>query len=116
LVLLAPFYDTYTLSGLWAKAHLLSGDVRAALQKGLEESSGKTFDDFMPPSLAPLLSQQPQLKVLIVHDTADKITAFKHSAQMAELGKNITLYEAKKLGHIAVLAASAACRSTRRPP
>jgi pimeloyl-ACP methyl ester carboxylesterase len=111
LVLLAPFYDTYTLSGLWAKAHLLSGDVRAALQKGLEESSGKTFDDFMPPSLAPLLSQQPQLKVLIVHDKADKITAFKHSAQMAQLGKNITLYEAKKLGHIDVLA-DEACANT----
>jgi hypothetical protein len=49
--------------------------------------------------------------VLIVHDTSDKITAFKHSAQMAQLGKNITLYEAQKLGHIAVLA-DEACANT----
>jgi pimeloyl-ACP methyl ester carboxylesterase len=104
LVLIAPFYDTYTLSATWAKAHLLSDDVRAQLQLGLEASSGKTFDDFMPKSLAPLLNQQPQLPVLIVHDKADKITAYKHSAAMAQQGEHITLLTANKLGHIAVLA------------
>jgi pimeloyl-ACP methyl ester carboxylesterase len=104
LVLIAPFYDTYTLSAQWAKAHLLSDGVRKQLQRGLEISSGKTFDDFMPNSLAPLFNKQPQLPVLIVHDKADKITAYKHSAAMAELGKNIKLLTANKLGHIAVLA------------
>jgi pimeloyl-ACP methyl ester carboxylesterase len=111
LVLIAPFYDTYTLSALWAKAHLLSDDVRAQLQKGLEISSGKTFDDFMPKSLAPLFNQQPQLPVLIVHDKADKITAYKHSAAMAELGKHITLLTVNKLGHIAVLADEACAQA-----
>jgi pimeloyl-ACP methyl ester carboxylesterase len=104
LVLLAPFYDTYKLSALWAKAHLLSEDIRKALQTGLEKSSGKTFDDFMPKALVPLFNQQPKLQVLIVHDAADKITAYKHSAAMAEQGSHITLHPAHKLGHIAILA------------
>jgi pimeloyl-ACP methyl ester carboxylesterase len=94
----------FELSTLWAKAHLLSEDIRKQLQTGLEKSSGKTFDDFMPKALAPLLGQQPKLSVLIVHDKADKITAFKHSASMAEQGSNITLHQAHKLGHIAILA------------
>jgi pimeloyl-ACP methyl ester carboxylesterase len=104
LVLMAPFYDTYTLSSLWAKAHFLSDNVRAALQKGLEDDTGKKFADFMPAALAPLLNAQKHLSVLIVHDKADKITAFKHSAAMAKLGNRITLHEVRKLGHIEILA------------
>jgi pimeloyl-ACP methyl ester carboxylesterase len=104
LVLLAPFYDTYKLSATWAKSHFLSDDIRVALQTGLEKTSGKTFDDFMPHALAPLLNQQPQLPVLIVHDAADPITDFKHSAAMAKLGSHIRLHKARKLGHIAILA------------
>jgi pimeloyl-ACP methyl ester carboxylesterase len=104
LVLMAPFYDTHHLSGLWAKAHFLSEDIRAMLQAGLENSSGKKFADFMPPALANQLNAQRALPVLIVHDKADKITAFKHSAAMAQQGKHITLHEARKLGHIAILA------------
>lgn len=104
LVLMAPFYDTYTLSGLWAKAHLLPDTVRAALQKGLEDDTGKKFSDFMPAALAPLLNAQQHLSVLIVHDKADKITDFKHSATMAKLGKHIRLHEVRKLGHIEILA------------
>jgi pimeloyl-ACP methyl ester carboxylesterase len=104
LVLIAPFYDTYTLSSLWAKAHLLPDEIRAALQHGLESAAGKTFADFMPPALAPLLNQQPDLQVFIVHDRSDKITAFKHSAAMARLGQRVMLHETANLGHIAVLA------------
>ncbi len=104
LVLLAPFYDTLKLSGLWAKAHLLSDEVRAALQEGLERSSGKRFSDFMPDALAPLYQQIPHTQVLIVHDRADKITAFKHSASMAAQSPTIGLHEAKQLGHLAILA------------
>jgi alpha-beta hydrolase superfamily lysophospholipase len=104
LVLLAPFYDTHTLSTMWAKAHLLTNEIRAQLEKGLENSSGKTFDDFMPKSLAPHFNEQPKLPVLILHDKADKITAYKHSAEMAQLGHHITLTPAPKLGHIAILA------------
>jgi pimeloyl-ACP methyl ester carboxylesterase len=104
LVLMAPFYDTYTLSSLWAKAHFLSDNVRAALQKGLEDDTGKKFADFMPTALAPLLNAQSHLSVLIVHDKADKITAFKHSATMAKWGKRVTLREVRKLGHIEILA------------
>ncbi len=104
LVLIAPFYDTRKLSGLWAKAHFLSEDIRAALQSGLENSSGKKFDDFMPTALAAKFNENPKLPVLIVHDQSDKITAFKHSAALASACKNVTLHEARKLGHIAVLA------------
>jgi pimeloyl-ACP methyl ester carboxylesterase len=42
--------------------------------------------------------------VLIVHDRADKITWFRHSAELAKLASNVRLHEAHKLGHIAVLA------------
>ena len=104
LVLLAPFYDTRKLSGLWAKAHFLSDEVRGHLQTGLEASTGKKFDDFMPESLAKHFTPERDLRVLIVHDQADKITAFKHSAKLAQLGSNVTLHEARKLGHIAILA------------
>lgn len=107
LVLLAPFYDTRKLSGLWAKAHFLSEDIRAVLQEGLEQSSGKKFDDFMPPALARHFNAERGLPVLIVHDAADKVTAFKHSAAMTKLSSNITLHEARQLGHIAILADTA---------
>ncbi len=111
LVLIAPFYDTYQLSALWAKAHVLPEAVRVQLQRGLEASSGKTFDDFMPQSLAPLLNQQPELPVLIVHDKADKITAYHHSAAMARLGQRTTLLTVRQLGHIAVLADEACAQA-----
>jgi alpha-beta hydrolase superfamily lysophospholipase len=104
LVLIAPFYDTRKLSGLWAKAHFLSEDIRAALQMGLEKASGKKFEDFMPPALAEKFATKPVLPVLILHDQADKITAFKHSAALAHACPTITLHEVRKVGHIAVLA------------
>jgi alpha-beta hydrolase superfamily lysophospholipase len=104
LVLLAPFYDTHRLSSQWAKAHFLSDDIRIALQRGLENTSGKKFDDFMPASLATHFTAKRELPVLIVHDRADKVTAFKHSASLANLASHVTLHEAKALGHIAILA------------
>jgi pimeloyl-ACP methyl ester carboxylesterase len=104
LVLLAPFYDTRKLSSLWAKAHFLSEDIRTALQAGLENASDKKFEDFMPEALATRFTATRSLPLLIVHDKADKITAFKHSATLAKLAKHITLFEAHKLGHIALLA------------
>ncbi len=107
LVLLAPFYDTRKLSALWARAHFLSEDIRAVLQEGLEQSSGKKFDDFMPPALARHFNAERNLPVLIVHDVADKVTAFRHSAALTKLGSNITLHEVRQLGHIAILADSA---------
>jgi pimeloyl-ACP methyl ester carboxylesterase len=111
LVLMAPFYDTRKLSSLWAKAHFLSEDIRALLQEGLELSAGKKFDDFMPPALAEHFSTERNLPILIVHDAADKITAFKHSVALAASGSNITLHKAHQLGHIAILA-DAACIHT----
>jgi alpha-beta hydrolase superfamily lysophospholipase len=104
LVLLAPFYDTRKLSRQWAQAHLLSEPIREALERGLEKASGRKFDDFMPSSLATHLSPKRALPVLILHDPADKVTAFKHSASLAKLASNVTLLEAKSLGHIAILA------------
>ncbi len=104
LVLLAPFYDTRKLSGLWAKAHLLSDEVRAALQAGLEDASGKRFSDFLPDALVAQFNQAPHTPVLIVHDPDDKITAFKHSAEMAAKGTHIKLHPAHQLGHLGILA------------
>jgi alpha-beta hydrolase superfamily lysophospholipase len=103
LALIAPFYDTHKLSNQWAMAHLLSEEIRGLLEKGLEAASGKTFADFMPPALAEKYKQS-QTPVLIVHDRADKITAFRNSAELAKLASNVRLHEAHKLGHIAVLA------------
>ncbi len=108
LVLMAPFYDTYRLSTLWAKAHLLGEEVRGALQKGLEASSKRRFEDFMPPQLAPQMAAQRQLKTLILHDKADNITSYRHSAEMAARASNVRLHTAEGLGHIGVLA-DAAC-------
>jgi alpha-beta hydrolase superfamily lysophospholipase len=107
LALIAPFYDTHKLSGQWAKAHLLSEEIRGLLQEGLEVASGKTFADFMPDGLAPHFSKHP-VPTLVVHDPADKITAFRHSAALASQAKNVRVHEARQLGHIAVLA-DAAC-------
>jgi alpha-beta hydrolase superfamily lysophospholipase len=103
LALIAPFYDTRKLSKQWAAAHFLSQDISTMLETELRASSGKSFEDFMPDALA-----QHYLKhktpVLIVHDRADKITAFKHSARLSELASNVRLHEAQKVGHISVLA------------
>jgi alpha-beta hydrolase superfamily lysophospholipase len=104
LVLMAPFYDTYKLSTLWAKAHLLGEEVRGALQKGLEASSERRFEDFMPPQLAPQMAAQHQLKTLILHDKADSITSYRHSAEMAAHASNVRLHTAEGLGHIGLLA------------
>jgi alpha-beta hydrolase superfamily lysophospholipase len=106
LALIAPFYDTRTLSRQWAAAHLLSQDVATMLEAQLRASSGKTFEDFMPDALAQHYLQH-KTPVLIVHDRADKITAFKHSARLSELASNVQLHEAQKVGHISVLADAA---------
>jgi alpha-beta hydrolase superfamily lysophospholipase len=103
LALIAPFYDTHKLSSQWAMAHLLSEEIRALLEAGLEAASGKKFADFMPAALAEKYKTH-QTPVLIVHDRADKITSFRHSAELAKLASNVRLHEAHKLGHIAVLA------------
>jgi pimeloyl-ACP methyl ester carboxylesterase len=46
--------------------------------------------------------------VLVIHDRDDKITPFKHSAALAKLVPQVVLHEARKVGHIALLA-DAAC-------
>ncbi len=104
LVLMAPFYDTHKLSTLWAKAHLLGEEVRNALQKGLETTSKRRFEDFMPQSLAPQMAAQRSLKTLILHDKADSITSYRHSAEMAKLASNVRLHTTEGVGHIGVLA------------
>jgi pimeloyl-ACP methyl ester carboxylesterase len=103
LALIAPFYDTHTLSRQWSAAHLLSEEVRALLQEGLESASGKRFADFMPDALAACYQQVPT-PVLVLHDRSDKITAFKHSVALALKASNVRLHEAQKLGHIGILA------------
>ena len=103
LALIAPFYDTHKLSGQWAKAHLLSEEIRGLLQAGLENSTGKAFADFMPDGLATHYAKHP-VPTLIVHDRADKITSHRHSATLASKASNVRLHEAERLGHIAVLA------------
>jgi pimeloyl-ACP methyl ester carboxylesterase len=113
LSLIAPFYDTYKLSKQWAMAHFLSEQIRDLLQSGLEAASGKTFADFMPESLAKKYNQT-KTPVLIVHDRADKITAFKHSGELAKLASNVSIFEARGLGHIAVLADQACAKAIVR--
>jgi pimeloyl-ACP methyl ester carboxylesterase len=103
LALIAPFYDTHKLSSQWAMAHLLSEEIRALLEAGLEAASGKKFADFMPAALAEKYKTN-QTPLLIVHDRADKITSFRHSAELDKLASNVRMHEAHKLGHIAVLA------------
>ncbi len=103
LALIAPFYDTHKLSNQWAMAHLLSEEIRALLESGLEAASGRTFADFMPDALAAQYAKH-KTPVLIVHDRSDKITSFRNSAELAQKASNVRLHEAHKLGHIAVLA------------
>ncbi len=103
LALIAPFYDTHKLSSQWAMAHLLSEEIRGLLESGLVAASGKTFADFMPDALAAQYAKQ-KTPVLIVHDKGDKITSFRNSAELAQKASNVRLHEARKLGHIAVLA------------
>jgi pimeloyl-ACP methyl ester carboxylesterase len=103
LALIAPFYDTHKLSGQWATAHLLSEEVRRLLQTGSENSSGKTFADFMPDGLAEHDEKHP-VPTLIVHDRADKITSHRHSLALASKASNVRLHAVERLGHIAVLA------------
>jgi pimeloyl-ACP methyl ester carboxylesterase len=103
LVLLAPFYDTRTLSRLWAKAHLLNDELRDALQAELEATSGLTFDDFMPEGLAPHYTQR-KLPALVIHDRKDMITAYRNSEQLSQLVPGLQLHDAKGQGHVAMLA------------
>lgn len=103
LVLLAPFYDTQKLTSQWAQAHFLSDEIRLALQEGLEKTSGKKFDDFMPATLATFFNAKRELPILIIHDPMDRVTPFSHSASLAKLANQVTLFEAKSLGHIAIL-------------
>jgi pimeloyl-ACP methyl ester carboxylesterase len=104
LVLLAPFYDTLALSKKWAKAHLLSDELREGLQYELERTSGLTFAEFMPDALAPAFAKRSGLEVLVIHDRKDALTSFDHSASLATLAPRVTLRDAKGLGHIAILA------------
>ncbi|NJS37055.1 MAG: hypothetical protein HC765_12650 [Brachymonas sp.] len=57
----------------------------------------------MPEGLAENYAKHP-VPTLILHDRADKITAFRHSAALASKARNVRLHEAQRLGHIAVLA------------
>jgi pimeloyl-ACP methyl ester carboxylesterase len=100
LIQLAPFYDTFQLTQLWVKAHLLNDIIRAGLQAELEKTTSLRFDDFMPSRLAPILS----MPVLIIHDPKDPVTAFKHSRELASLNEHVTLEPALNAGHVRILA------------
>ena len=100
LVLLAPFYDTFQLTQLWSKAHLLPDEICTGFQQELERVSGMTIAEFLPAAVAPLLT----VPTLIIHDVKDPITGFKHSRNMAKLSSHVTLESAEKLGHVRVLA------------
>jgi pimeloyl-ACP methyl ester carboxylesterase len=100
LVLLAPFYDTFQLTRMWSKAHVLPDEICTGFQQELERVSGMTIAEFLPAAVAPMLV----VPTLIIHDPKDPITAFKHSRNMAKLSAQITLVPAEKLGHVRVLA------------
>lgn len=104
LVLLASFFDTRKLSGLWAKVHLLSEPIRAGLQAGLEDGTGLRFDDFMPAALTPKLAARQGLKLLVVHDRIDPVTSFRHSSALAQDIPNARMVALDGLGHISPLA------------
>jgi pimeloyl-ACP methyl ester carboxylesterase len=104
LVLLAPFFDTYYLTKLWAKAHLLDADALALLQHGLELDSGMTFADFMPPAIGAELSKP----TLILHDPKDRMTRFKDSAALAKISPHVALEGIAGVGHVGLLADYAA--------
>jgi pimeloyl-ACP methyl ester carboxylesterase len=103
LVLLAPFYDTNALTKAWAKAHLLPDSVRQLLVEGLHDSTERTFEEFMPDALAPRLDAL-KTRTLVMHDRADFVTAFVHSAALAKAAQTVELEELKGLGHVALLA------------
>jgi pimeloyl-ACP methyl ester carboxylesterase len=100
VVLIAPFYDTFHLTRVWVKAHLLSDDIRAGLQSELEKGTRMTFDDFMPEALAKHFS----VPVMILHDPKDPVTAFKHSRKLAGLNPHINLEATAGSGHVRILA------------
>jgi pimeloyl-ACP methyl ester carboxylesterase len=111
VVLIAPFFNTYTLTAMWCKAHLLDNDARDLLQQGLEaDSNNMTFADFMPENLAHRISRP----TFVIHDRKDRMTAFKHSFALAEQSRHVTLHEAKGLGHVAVLADNACAHAVLR--
>jgi pimeloyl-ACP methyl ester carboxylesterase len=100
LVLLAPFFDTYYLTTLWAKAHLLDADALILLQRGLELDSGMRFQDFMPAAIAASLAKP----TLILHDPKDRMTRYKDSAALAKLSPHVELEGIKGVGHVGLLA------------
>jgi pimeloyl-ACP methyl ester carboxylesterase len=110
LVLMAQFYDTRKLTALWTKAHLLGEAERSVMQAEMERSAAMRFADFMPEALAPLLDAQPKLRTMLIHDEADKMTAFKHSQLMAQRIQRSQLIAAHKLGHVGILADEAIMR------
>ncbi len=99
-VLLAPFFDTYYLTKLWGKAHLLDADAVSLLQQGLETDSAMTFDEFWPPALATGITQP----TLILHDPKDRMTRYKDSAALAKLSARVELQAVDKVGHVGLLA------------
>jgi pimeloyl-ACP methyl ester carboxylesterase len=100
VVLLAPFFDTYQLTKMWSKLHLLSSEACALLQRGLEAESGLTIDDFLPANLGPKLKQP----TLVVHDKRDLVTAYQDSVSLTQHAPRAMLHTARKLGHVGVLA------------
>ncbi len=100
VVLLAPFFDTLQLTRMWAKAHLLSEDIRAGMQIALEKTTDLRFDAFMPKDLSTKIS----MPVLVIHDPKDPVTAFKYSSELANLNKKVTLQVAPDTGHVRLLA------------
>lgn len=100
VVLLAPFYDTLQLTRMWAKAHFLTEEIRAGMQKALEKTSDLAMHDFLPPALAPLFT----MPVLIIHDKKDPVTSYKHSQSLQNLSSKIKLVTAKDTGHVRLLA------------
>jgi pimeloyl-ACP methyl ester carboxylesterase len=100
MVLMAPFFDTFRLTELWAKAHLLDSAGLKQLQMALEQDAGLAFQALLPKQIARTLNTP----TLILHDPKDRITRFRDSAELADLNSIVRLEACPQLGHVELLA------------
>jgi pimeloyl-ACP methyl ester carboxylesterase len=94
-VLIAPAADGAAASRRFARAIALPEDLRAAMQKRLEQQTGREMEALAIHRVAPHLAQP----ALIVHDLADADVPWEEGERYARFWPDARLMSVQGLGH-----------------
>lgn len=109
-VLIAPAADGTAASRRFARAIALPEDLRSAMQRRLEDQTGRAMDALAIHRVAPHLAQP----ALVVHDLADAEVPWEEGERYARFWPGARLLSVQGLGHHRIVNDSGVLAAARR--